>query len=102
MSAMSAFNGVVNGLLLAPMVNFFNGNLSHTIGFCIAAMTAISVLLTVSAYPTFAIYLPFPGKGMYEFLILTFILSMFQYILSTTITGESTAMVKKNEKGIHI
>eukprot|EP00596_Hydrurales_sp_CCMP1899_P005376 CAMPEP_0119042328 /NCGR_PEP_ID=MMETSP1177-20130426/14548_1 /TAXON_ID=2985 /ORGANISM="Ochromonas sp, Strain CCMP1899" /LENGTH=421 /DNA_ID=CAMNT_0007009025 /DNA_START=66 /DNA_END=1328 /DNA_ORIENTATION=- len=99
MSAMSAFNGVVNGLLLAPMVSFFNGNLANVIGFCITAMTVISVLLSVAAYPAFAIYSPLPGDGMYEFLILTFVLSMFQYILSTTITGESTAMVKKNEKG---
>jgi fucose permease len=54
-------------------------------------------VIGVVGIPGFAL-LSYRG-GLYEFLVLTFILSMFQYVLSTTITGESTAIVKPTEKG---
>lgn len=99
LSAMSAFNGVVNGLFLGPIVLYLGGRLSSVIGYCLAAMALISLILTVVALPSLAFLSPLPNTGLFEFLSLTFVLSMFQYILSTTITGESTSMVQPTQKG---
>jgi hypothetical protein len=99
MSAMSAFNGVVNGLFLGPIVASVGGKLVRVITLCIMAMTLVSFILSIVALPHLSGILVLPGNGLFEFLGLTFVLSMFQYVLSTTITGESTAMVKSKEKG---
>jgi hypothetical protein len=44
MSAMSAFNGIVNGLFLGPIVALAGGHLPRVISVCIAAMAALSAV----------------------------------------------------------
>jgi predicted MFS family arabinose efflux permease len=37
--------------------------------------------------------------GLYQYLLTSFVLSIIQYVLATTTTGESTSRVQNNEKG---
>jgi MFS family permease len=99
MSAMSAFNGVVNGFLLGPIVAFMGGKLTNVIGVSLALMTAVSFGIAIASLPQVIALSPLPGEGIVEFLGLTFILSVFQFLLSTSLTGQSTATVRDHEKG---
>jgi MFS family permease len=97
MSAMSAFNGVVSGFLLGPIVSTAGGKLTTVITLCIFFMGAFSVAIAIVGLPTISAWLA--QYALYTFLGLTFALGMFQFVLSTTVTGESTAIVKPTEKG---
>lgn len=97
MSIMSAFNALVNAFFLGPIVGLANGDLNLLIGLCIFIMTILSILQSFSALPLYTA-LTF-ANGLYEFLGITFTLSMCQYVLSTTLTGESTARVGPRSKG---
>jgi len=99
MSLMSAFNAVVNGLFLAPIVGLAGGDLKTVIGVCLSSMCVASAAQAMAAMPSFVALSPVPGAGFYEYLSLTFLLSMIQYVLSTTITGESTSRVGPHGKG---
>ena len=115
-AANSAFNGVVNGLFLAPLVGYANGDLIKVITLCLSLMTALALTLSaislpyISPFHVFSQLLSSPvtiltsvtgsgSGGLSGYLLLTFILSIFTYALSTTITGESTSLVKKTQKG---
>lgn len=106
-AANSAFNGVVNGLFLAPMVAYTGGDLLRVITLCLFFMTTLALTLSAVAIPTLSPFTLSPlsaipslgNKGLHGYLTFTFILSIFQYALSTTITGQSTSMVKKTQKG---
>ena len=110
----SAFNGIVNGLFLAPLVAHSGGDLIKVITLCLVLMTSLALTLSAVSLPSFSILFQFlsaPSSGaaselsnsgsnsLYAYLGLTFTLSIFQYALSTTITGESTSLVKKAQKG---
>jgi MFS transporter, OCT family, solute carrier family 22 (organic cation transporter), member 18 len=99
MSAMSAFNGVVNGFLLAPFVAFNGDKLTKVIVSCLTIMCLVYAIIAVYILPQVVVYSPIPGNGLYEFLGSTFILSIFQHVLAVTITGESTSLVQPSEKG---
>jgi len=96
MSVMSAGNAVVNGFLLGPIVALF-GSLNVVISYCISSMCILSLLQAMCALPSYTDIAY--GGGLYEFFGLTFVLGLFQYVLSTTITGESTALVGSSSKG---
>jgi hypothetical protein len=106
-AANSAFNGVVNGLFLAPMVAYSGGDLLRVITLCLFFMTCLALSLSAVAIPSLSPFtlsplsaIPSLGPhGLHGYLTFTFILSIFQYALSTTITGQSTSMVKKTQKG---
>lgn len=93
----SVFNAIVNGALLGPIVHFFGGNLSTLIEVCISAMAILSAIQAAFALPSYASLSL--ANGLIEFLALTIALSMFQYVLSTTITSESTTRVGPKAKG---
>lgn len=97
MSGMSLFNAVVNGLLLTPIVALTSGNLKALIGYCVLSMSLLSLLQAALALPHLAI-LP-SSNGLYEYTALSFLLSGVQYVLSTTITSESTTLVGPKAKG---
>ena len=97
MSIMSAINAVVSGVFLEPIVKLMGGDLRYVISYCLIAMTSLSGLQGVLALP--ALSVGTPGNGLYFYLGTTYVLSIFQYILATTITGESTARVGPNAKG---
>jgi OCT family organic cation transporter-like MFS transporter 18 len=99
MSLMSAFNALVNGLFLAPIVGLAGGDLKTVISVCISSMCVASAAQAFAALPSVIAASPIVGGGFYEYLSLTFVLSMMQYVLATTITGESTARVGPLAKG---
>lgn len=99
MSLMSAFNAVVNGAFLGPIVGLAGGDLKIVISVCISSMCVASAMQAVAALPSVMALSPFAGAGFYEYLSLSFLLSMMQYVLGTTITGESTARVGPLAKG---
>jgi hypothetical protein len=100
MSAMSFCNAIVNGLFLAPIIGLAHGDLKLVISVCIACGCVLSGIQATVAHPALSLFSPFAAAGgLYEFIALTFVLSMFQYVLGTTITGESTARVGPLAKG---
>lgn len=106
LAANSAFNGVVNGLFLAPMVAYSGGDLMRVISLCLSSMAALALCLSALSYPPIASIispllspLGLADNSMYLYISFAFIISIFQYALSTTITGQSTSMVKKTQKG---
>lgn len=106
LAANSAFNGVVNGLFLAPMVAYSGGDLMRVISLCLSSMAALALCLSALFYPSITSVvspllspLGIVDNSMYLYISFAFIISIFQYALSTTITGQSTSMVKKTQKG---
>jgi predicted MFS family arabinose efflux permease len=98
MSFLSACNAIVNGILLEPIVKGIGkGNLMVVISTCLIAMTILFAVQGSLALPYF---LPFLSSyGLYTFLASSVLLSIFQYVLATTITSESTARVNADAKG---
>jgi MFS family permease len=97
MSLMSAFNAVVNGFLLGPILSLAGGNTNMLIAMCVFGMFILSLIQSIVALPTLAAHSA--AAGLYEYIGMSFLLSMIQYVLSTTITSESTTRVGQNAKG---
>lgn len=98
MSVMSAFNALVNGVLLAPITNFFQHNFPMLIKYCLLWMFVFYGMQFLFAASTFVE--PFElFNGYYPFIVTCIILSMFQYVLATVITSESTTRVDIHSKG---
>lgn len=97
MSISSAFNTVVSGLFIEPIVKYLGGDLCQVILNCLIGMTLLSGLqgLLVSD----AVASLTPGRGLYQFIGVGYLISILQYILATTITSESTTRVGHNAKG---
>jgi hypothetical protein len=98
MSVMSAFNALVNGFLLSPITNFFHGNLMGLIKYCCLWMFIFYGIQYAFASTTFGEPLDILN-GYYPFIVTCIILSMYQYVLSTVITSESTTRVDRHSKG---
>ena len=126
MSFSSCINTVINGLFLGPVLVYYKSStnainysiLYMCILYCIQAiftMPYISSILftttptttTTTSTPTTSTIVDNANSSnssindieLYIFIITTLILSVFQYILSTTLTGESTSRVEAAEKG---
>ncbi len=97
MSVMSACNALVNGFLLGPILAMAGGSTQALIGYCVLLMCVLSSVQSLVGMPAVATLSL--GGGMYEYIGLSFLLSMLQYVLSTTITSESTTRVGHNAKG---
>ena len=97
MSSMSAFNAVVNGLFLGPITVLVGGSLLTIIEICIFIMAGLLALQSILALPYIASNSY--ENGLFEYMIILFILNIFQFVLATTITGESTSRVSQNSKG---
>lgn len=98
MSLMSGFNALVNGVFLGPIVAAAGGDLNYLISNSVGAMAVLSLLLAVVSQPSLVMYINATG-GFYLYLSVSVALSICQYVLSTTITGESTARVGQSAKG---
>ena len=108
MSVSSGFNAIVNGVFLGPILALFKDNLSNAISVCLlimflfylleAFMTRESVTLLLDTTITSLTGVQIP-TGLNVFIVITFILSCVQYVLSTTVTGESTGRVSDADKG---
>lgn len=97
MSISSAFNAVVSGLFLGPLTHWLGGDLCYVIFNCLLAMTLLSGIQGFVTLDSVAV--GSPGNGMYYFVGVGYIISIFQYVLATTITSESTSRVGPNAKG---
>ena len=119
MSFSSCINTVINGLFLGPVLVYYKSStnainysiLYMCILYCIQAIFTIpyisSILFSTSPTTTTSTGTIIDSTNnssmhsieLYIFIITTLILSVFQYILSTTLTGESTSRVEAAEKG---
>lgn len=97
MSTMSAFNALVNGVLLSPITKFFRQDLLALISFALRSMFCFYFVQFVFSTAHFTETLAV--EGYYPFFITCIILSMYQYVLGTVITSESSARVDDHEKG---
>jgi OCT family organic cation transporter-like MFS transporter 18 len=97
MSSLSAVNSVANGILLGPFVEFLGGKTAVVVSTALYAMAAFFFLQAIFASPA-ATSLSSSG-GLYIFIGCTFVLNVFQYVLSPALTGESTSRVSGHEKG---
>lgn len=98
MSVMSAFNALVNGVLLAPITQYFKNNFLALIKSCLLWMFVFYGVQFLCSSSTFGEPFEFIS-GYYPFIATCVILSMFQYVLATVITSESTTQVEEDSKG---
>jgi hypothetical protein len=96
MSASSACNAAVNGLLLAPAAALLGGGL-RVVSTSVLSL-ALLALLQAAAAPGPA-GAEAPAGALPAYLALLFAQAVFQFVLSTAITGESTARVRAEERG---
>ena len=78
MSAMSAMSAIVNGVFLSPIVAFI-GSLGRLASICFVSMSALSALQAALALPAI-MALDNVSNGLYSYLCLAFITSMFQFV----------------------
>lgn len=101
MSIMSGVTAVSNGFLLSPAI-YYAGGILPVINITLLGMTFLFALQAMSDIPTIQnismTTLSYSGHFII-FFALTLLLSVLQYILSTSLTGESTARVGPNSKG---
>lgn len=98
MSVMSAFNALVNGFLLAPITNYFQQDIQALIRRCLLSMCVFYGIQSAFGATTFVEPFEFLN-GYYPFIVTCIVLSMFQYVLSTVITSESTSQVERDSRG---
>lgn len=97
MAMMSAFNALVNGVLLAPIVKKFDNKLLVVIKYCLLGMFIFYGVQFVCTDSKSAV--PNAWRGLNPYFGNCVVLSMFQYILATCITAESSARVTAHAKG---
>ncbi|RYH21445.1 MFS transporter, partial [archaeon] len=97
MSASSFLNAIVNGIFLGQLVDLFHGELSSLISYCVFGLVATAVLQGICALPTFVLI--HPTLSVYSYLGACYLASTCQFVLGTTLTGESTSLVKNEHKG---
>jgi OCT family organic cation transporter-like MFS transporter 18 len=97
MSALSGFNAVINGSLLGKITTLLGSKLLAVISNCMLLLIGLSIIQAALAAPSVEQYIP--GNGLYTFMASTAVLSVFQYVIATSITSESTSRVDENSKG---
>jgi OCT family organic cation transporter-like MFS transporter 18 len=97
MSALSGFNAIINGSLLGHITSLLGSKLVSVISNCMLLLIGLSISQAAIAAPIIEQYIP--GNGLYPFMISTAILSVFQYVIATSITSESTSRVDEHSKG---
>ena len=97
MSALSGFNAFINGSLLGKITTLLGSKLLAVISNCMLLLIGLSIVQAALAAPTVEQYIP--GNGLYTFMASTAVLSVFQYVIATSITSESTSRVDENSKG---
>jgi MFS family permease len=98
MSVMSGFNALVNSVLLSPIAKWHGDNLLAVTKNVLLGMAVVYGVQCLCAGYTFEGPLVV-FNGLYPYIITSIIISMHQYVLSTVITAESTALVDEREKG---
>ena len=107
MSISSVLNTVLSGFMLGPIIKIgFKNNMLLAVSTSLLCMTLLSFILSAFT-SSLSDLLPFKilnsvntiNRGLYSYVMISYVLSVFQYILSTTLTSESTQRVHDNEKG---
>lgn len=98
MSFMSGMSALVNGLLLGPIVDYTGGNLGSVNSTCLICMAIFTALQAILALPS-SLALDTISNGLYSYLGIALVVSIFQYVLGTTLTSESTSRVADSSKG---
>eukprot|EP01041_Mallomonas_annulata_P004952 gene4952-9900_t len=100
LSIIQLFNAIATGFLMGPITNLLGGSPLVVATYCLYGMTALFTLSsTIEA--TTSIILTSTHRFCIFFILCIF-LSVMQYVLGTTLTGESTARVGPQSKGILI
>ena len=98
MSIVSMFNAFFNGIFLGPILKKLNWELSTIICACVFLCFVFSALQAFFTYPLVSSSFSF-SSGLHEYMGLSFLSTIFQYILASSITAESTARVHPSDKG---
>ena len=99
MSILSGFNAIVNGSLLEKITSLLGGKLLKAISNCMIVLISLSMLQSAITHPSIQQFISLPTGGLYLFMLSTAIISVFQYVIATSITTESTKRVDENSKG---
>eukprot|EP01031_Cornospumella_fuschlensis_P030904 gene30904-37348_t len=97
MSISSFLNAIVNGVFLGQLVDLFHGELSSLISYCVFGLVATALLQGLFALPAFVS--THATVSVYCYLGACYLASICQFVLGTTLTGESTSLVKNEHKG---
>jgi OCT family organic cation transporter-like MFS transporter 18 len=97
MSVMSAFNAFASGIALAPLVSMAGNDLDTVISVSIWALVGMLYVQTIFALPLVVATVSY-SRGFIEYFICTLLLSMAQFVLSNTLTAESTQRVQEDSK----
>ena len=97
MSVMSGISAFVNGFLLGGIIEWI-GSSGAVCSLCVLNMCIFSLLQAMMALP-WAISVDTFSNGFGSYIGLTFIVSIFQYVLATTLTSESTSRIADSSKG---
>lgn len=97
MSIISAFNALITGLALSPIVALANGDLLRVITTSLTSLIIIQFIQGGLALP-FISGRSFAG-GFYEYFGLTLLSSMAQFVLANSLTSEATQCVEENSRG---
>jgi len=103
MSLMSAVNAVINGAFLGPIVAYLGGNLSRVVSLALFFSAALYGVQALFVFPSVVAITDslfgFNSGGLHAFILTNFAITVYQFILSTTLTSESTGRVLDSEKG---
>lgn len=103
MSLMSAINAVINGAFLGPIVAYLGGDLSRVVSLALFFSATLYGVQALFVFPRVVAitdsFLGFSSGGLHAFILTNFAITVYQFILSTTLTSESTGRVMDSEKG---
>ena len=100
MSTISAFNAVVTGVALSPIVALANGDLLRVITISLSSLILLQFAQSALALPVI-VGRSYSG-GFYEFFGLSLLSSMAQFVLANTLTSEATQSVDESSRGTPI
>ena len=97
MSTISAFNALITGVALSPIVALANGDLLRVITVSLSSLILLQFAQSAFALPII-VENSYSG-GFYEFFGLTLLSSMAQFVLANSLTSEATQRVDENNRG---
>ena len=97
MSVISAFNAVITGVALSPIVALAKGDLLRVITVSLSCLILLQFTQSALALPI--IVENSYSEGFYEFFGLTLLSSMVQFVLANSLTSEATQCVDESNRG---
>mmetsp|Transcript_13265 Transcript_13265/g.13329 ORF Transcript_13265/g.13329 Transcript_13265/m.13329 type:complete len:197 (+) Transcript_13265:225-815(+) len=100
MSILSIANAISTIFLVPPLLLYTKGRLMTIVTMCLIGMSTFFFTTSMIETPFLTLLLPLPFHRYFIFMSISVILSIMQYILATTLTGESTTRVGIHSKGM--